>query len=70
MTPENALKIIESGQLKNGNWESYVFAWSKQPTKKQASIAGIGSMQKQLLNLRQMYHLCLIQVIEESQYQK
>ena len=48
-TPENALKIIESGQLKNGNWESYVFAWTKQPTKKQASIAGIGSNAKTVI---------------------
>lgn len=42
-TEEYAQKIIETQELKNGEWESYVFAWSKQPTKKQASIAGIGS---------------------------
>lgn len=42
-TAENAKKIIESGELKNGKWESYVFAWTQQPTKKQASIAGISS---------------------------
>ena len=43
-TKENAQKIIESGQLgtKNNSWEARVFAWTEQPTKKQASIAGIG----------------------------
>ena len=41
---EDAKSIIESGQLgKKGNaWESRVFVWSEQPTKKQASVAGIG----------------------------
>lgn len=34
---------METGQLKSGKWESYVFAWKQQPTKKQASIAGISS---------------------------
>ena len=42
-TEENAKQIIESGVLKNGKWESYVFAWTQQPTKRQASIAGISS---------------------------
>ena len=45
VTSEEAAKsIIESGQLgKKGNaWESRVFVWSEQPTKKQASVAGIG----------------------------
>ena len=42
-TAENAKEIMKSGQLKNGKWESYVFAWKEQPTHKQASIAGIGS---------------------------
>ena len=42
-TKERAQQIIESGELKNGKWESYVFAWTQQPTKRQASIAGISS---------------------------
>ena len=45
VTNEEAAKsIIESGQLgKKGNvWENRVFAWTEQPTKKQANIAGIG----------------------------
>lgn len=35
---------MELGQLgKKGNaWESRVFAWTEQPTKRQADIAGIG----------------------------
>ena len=43
-TKEAAEQIISSGELgRRGNrWESRVFAWTKQPTKKQASIAGIG----------------------------
>lgn len=43
-TKEAAEQIITSGELgRRGNsWESRVFAWTKQPTKKQASIAGIG----------------------------
>lgn len=41
-TKEAAEQIISSGELgRRGNrWESRVFAWTKQPTKKQASIAG------------------------------
>ena len=45
VTNEEAAKsIIESGQLgKKGNvWDNRVFAWTEQPTKKQANIAGIG----------------------------
>ena len=45
VTNEEAAKaIMESGQLgKKGNaWESRVFAWTEQPTKRQADIAGIG----------------------------
>ena len=41
-TQQNAEQIIKSGQLKNGKWESYVFAWTQQPTRKEASVAGIG----------------------------
>ena len=43
-TQENAEKIISSGKLgkANNSWECRVFAWNQQPTKKQASIAGIG----------------------------
>ena len=43
-TRENAQKIIDSGELgiRGNKWESRVFAWSEQPTKRQASIAGIG----------------------------
>ena len=41
-TEERAQQIIESRQLKNGKWESKVFAWTQQPTRKQASMAGIG----------------------------
>ncbi len=42
ITEERAQQIIESRQLKNGKWESRVFAWTQQPTRKQASMAGIG----------------------------
>ncbi|MEZ3516334.1 MAG: hypothetical protein K1W37_14055, partial [Lachnospiraceae bacterium] len=43
-TQENAEKIISFGKLgkANNSWECRVFAWNQQPTKKQASIAGIG----------------------------
>ena len=43
-TQEHAQQIIASGELgkRNNSWESRVFAWTEQPTKKQASIAGIG----------------------------
>lgn len=41
-TQQNAEQIIKSGQLKNGKWESYVYAWTQQPTRKEASVAGIG----------------------------
>ena len=43
-TKERAQQIIDSGELgvRGNKWESRVFAWTKQPTKKQASIAGIG----------------------------
>ena len=43
-TKEAAEQIISSEELgRRGNsWESRVFAWTEQPTKKQASIAGIG----------------------------
>ena len=51
-TAENAQKIIESGELKNGKWEAYVFAWTKQPTKKQASIAGIGTRSKVIIEFK------------------
>ncbi len=42
---EAAQSIIESGYLgkKDNAWESRVFAWTEQPTRKQASIAGIGN---------------------------
>ena len=42
-TAEGAQQILETEQLKNGKWESHVFAWTQQPTQRQASIAGIGS---------------------------
>ncbi len=42
-TKEAAKKIKETGQLKSGRFEGHVFAWTQQPTKKQADIAGIGS---------------------------
>ena len=41
-TEEAAKSIMETGQLKNSKWEAHVFAWTQQPTKKQASIAGLG----------------------------
>ena len=41
-TQQNAEQIIKFGQLKNGKWESYVYAWTQQPTRKEASVAGIG----------------------------
>ena len=43
-TKESAEEIIFSGELgrRDNQWESRVFAWTQQPTKKQASIAGIG----------------------------
>ncbi len=43
-TEENAKMIMQSEKLglSNNNWEKRVFAWTEQPTKKQASIAGIG----------------------------
>lgn len=44
-TEENAQQIMASGELgRRGNrWESKVFAWNRQPTRRQASIAGISS---------------------------
>ncbi len=40
----NAEKIMASGELgvRGNRWEARVFAWTVQPTQKQASIAGIG----------------------------
>ena len=47
---ENAKKINswELGRREN-KWESRVFAWTEQPTKKQASIVGIGKKSKTVL---------------------
>ena len=44
ITQQNAEQIIKSGQLKNGKWKSYVYvyAWTQQPTRKEASVAEIG----------------------------
>ncbi len=41
-TEEYARQIIESGELRSGRWEARVFAWRKQPTRRQASVAGLG----------------------------
>ncbi len=42
-TAERAQQIIESGELRSGRWEARVFAWRQQPTRRQASIAGLGN---------------------------
>lgn len=42
-TREAADQIISSGELKNGKFESSVFAWNQQPTKAQAKRAGLGN---------------------------
>jgi len=42
-TEENAQRIISSNELgvRGNRWESRVFAWNSQPTRRQAGIAGI-----------------------------
>lgn len=42
-TREAADQILLSRELKNGKFESSVFAWNQQPTKSQAKKAGIGN---------------------------
>ena len=53
-TEENAQKIIASNELgrRNNRWEARVFAWNKQPTRRQASIAGISSEAQSVLRFR------------------
>ncbi len=53
-TDENAQKIMSSGELgiRNNSWESRVFAWNRQPTRKQASIAGISSKAQNVLKFQ------------------
>ena len=53
-TDENVQKIMSSSELgrRNDRWESRVFAWNKQPAKKQASIAGIRSDVQTVLEFR------------------
>ncbi len=41
-TEERVQQIIESGELRSGRWEARVFAWKRQPTRRQASVAGFG----------------------------
>ena len=53
-TDENAQKIMSSGELgrRNNRWETRVFAWNRQPTRKQASIAGISSKAQNVLKFQ------------------
>ena len=50
-TAESAQKIMDSGELgvRGNNWESRVYAWTQQPTKRQASIAGVGKNSQTVL---------------------
>ncbi|WP_177214499.1 polymorphic toxin-type HINT domain-containing protein [Anaeromicropila populeti] len=67
-TREAADEIIASGQLKNGKFESSVFAWKQQPTKSQAKLAGIGNRSQVVLEFETSASFSIDTGVNESLY--